>query len=143
MRTFYRFLAVLAGLYILVFGVVAFAKTRNYGAFSQDHLRWALGLRGNMGFALISIVAGAIIVVCAVIGRNIDRFINIVGGIAFMVMGILMLILIRTDANFLGFSMVNCIVSFLIGSVLFAAGLYGKTGTAADAAAEEAVRHGH
>ena len=69
---------------------------------------WALGLRANPGFAVISIVAGAIILVCAMIGRNIDRYVNVVGGLFFMVVGMGMLLLMRTDANFLGFSMANC-----------------------------------
>jgi hypothetical protein len=127
MRTFYRFLAALAGLYVLIFGIVAFAETRGNAAFSQSNLSWALGLRSNSGFAIISIVAGAIVLVCAVIGRNVDQFVNLAGGILFMLVGVGMLLLLRTNANFLGFSMANCIVSSIIGTVLFAAGLYGKT----------------
>jgi len=143
LRTFYRFLAAVSGLYILVFGVVAFGKTSGNDLFDRQDLASALGLRGNLGFALMSIAAGAVILVCTLIGRNIDRAINMVGGIAFMAVGILMLCLLRTDANFLGFSMTNVIVSFVIGTVLFAAGLYGKTGTAEQAAAEEHARHHH
>lgn len=143
MRTFYRFLAGLAGLYVLVFGIVALVKTSGTPAFGQDQLSWALGIRSNPGFAVISIITGAIILVCAMIGRNIDRYVNVVGGLFFMVVGMGMLLLMRTDANFLGFSMANCVASFLIGTVLFAAGLYGKTGSADAAHLEEAVRHGH
>jgi hypothetical protein len=140
LRSLYRFLAILAGLYVLVFGIVALSKTSG-AAFSQDNLEWALGLRSNRGFALISVIAGAVIIVAALIGRNVDRFVNVWGGLAFMIMGMLMLIFIRTDANYLGFSLVNCIVSMLIGAVLYSAGLYGRTGTADEAAAEELARH--
>lgn len=143
MRTFYRFLAALAGLYILIFGVVAFAKTKGGSAFAQHDLVWALGLRSNLAFAVISIAAGAVILVSTLIGRNIDRAINFVGGIAFMAIGMLMLTLLRTDANFLGFSMANVIVSFIIGTVLFSASLYGKVGSAEMAAAQEHARHHH
>lgn len=143
MRTLYRFLAALAGLYILIFGVVAVAKTHGNALFDQDHLQWVLGLRTNMAFGLISIVAGAIVVVGAIIGRNIDRFINLWGGLFFMVAGMLMLALLRTNANFLGFSMANCVVSFVIGTLLFSAGLYGRTGTLDEAHAEEANRRHH
>jgi hypothetical protein len=130
MRPFYRFLAGLAGLYILIFGIVALTKTRGMAPFSQSAKdnAWALGLRANLGFAIISIVAGAIIVVCAVIGRNLDRHVNTYGGLAFMVVGMAMLLLLQTNANFLTFSMSNCVASFIIGTVLFSAGLYGKTG---------------
>jgi hypothetical protein len=143
MRTLYRVLAALAGIYVLAFGVVALSRTSGEPLFTQDHLRWALGLRANMAFALISVAAGVVILGCAVIGRNIDHFINTVGGVFFMAMGMAMMILLRTNANFLGFSMANCIASFVIGLVLFAAGLYGKTGSAAEAHAEELSRHHH
>ena len=135
MRPFYRFLSILAGLYVLIFGIVAFSRTRGMAAFSQAHDQhaWALGLRSNLGFALISIIAGAIILVCAVIGRNIDRWVNIIGGIAFMGVGLASLLLLQTDANFLMFSMSNCVASFIVGTVLFSAGLYGKVGTPAGA----------
>jgi len=73
----------------------------------------------------------------------VDRAVNFVGGILFMVAGMLMLTLLRTDANFLGFTMANVIVSFIIGIVLFAAGLYGKSGSAELAAAQEHERHHH
>jgi hypothetical protein len=141
LRSFYRFLAALAGLYILIFGVVAFTRTKSFPAFSQSETAWALGLRANLGFAIISIIAGAILVVSALLGRNIDHFINIWGGLAFMLIGILMLALLESNANFFAFSMVNVIVSFVVGTVLFTAGLYGKTGTREDAIREDAVRH--
>ncbi len=143
LRPFYRFLAILAGLYVLIFGIVAFSRTRNFSAFSQDANQhaWALGLRANLGFAIISIIAGAVVLVSAVIGRNFDRWVNIVGGLGFMVAGLGSLLLLQTNANFLAFSVANCVASFIIGTVLFAAGLYGKVGTAEQAQAFEAARH--
>ena len=59
-----------------------------------------------------------------------------------MIVGLAMLLLLQTNANFLMFSMSNCVASFIIGTVLFAAGLYGKVGSAAQAHAVEAQRHG-
>src|SRR4051812_43595631 len=115
MRPFYRFLAVLSGLYVLVFGIVAFAKTRGTSAFSQSQHTWALGLRTNLGFALISIVAGAIIIVCTIIGRNLDRWVNIAGGLFSMTVGLAMLLVLQTNANFLMFSMSNCVAAFIVG----------------------------
>jgi hypothetical protein len=141
LRGFYRFLSALAGLYVLVFGVVAFTKTKGDPLFSQDHLAWALGLRSNLAFAILSIIAGAVILVAALLGRNIDHFVFLWGGGGFMIVGILMLALLESDSNFLGFSMSNCIVSFLIGAILVTAGLYTKTGTPDQAADEETFRH--
>jgi Domain of unknown function (DUF4383) len=141
LRSFYRFLAVLAGLYILVFGVVAFTKTKDFPGFSQTETAWALGLRSNLAFAIVSIIAGAVVIVGALLGRNIDHFINIWGGLAFMFFGVLLLALLDSDANFFAFSMANVIVSFIIGVVLFTAGLYGRTGSSDLAAHEDAMRH--
>ena len=141
LRGFYRFLSALAGLYVLVFGVVAFTKTKGDPLFAQDNLVWALGLRSNLAFAILSIIAGAIILVAALLGRNIDHFVFLWGGGGFMIVGILMLLLLESDSNFLGFSMSNCIVSFIIGTILLTAGLYTKSGTVEQAAAEDALRH--
>ena len=87
------------------------------------------GLRTNLAFSIISIIAGVIVLGGAIVGGNFDHFINLFGGIVFLVAGILMLTLLETDANFLDFSMATCIVSFVIGIVLFTAGLYGRTGS--------------
>lgn len=127
LRNLYRVLAALTGAYVLVFGIVAFDKTQGTPAFSQSHLEWALGLRANLGFAVMSIIAGAIVIACTLIGRNVDRYVDIVGGIVFMLAGAGMMLLMSTNANFLGFSMANCVVSLVIGLILFSAGLYAKT----------------
>ena len=127
LRPLYRVLVALIGAGIVVFGIVGYTRTRGGALFAQEHLPWVLGLRTNLAFALLSIVSGAVLVVCAVIGRNLDFRINLLGGLLFMVIGMLMLGLLRTDVNFLGFSMTNCVASFVIGTVVFAAGLYGRT----------------
>src|SRR2546421_3495279 len=129
LRPLYRVLAGLVGGYILVFGAIGLTRTKGTAAFAQSHLPWVLGLRTNLAFAALSIASGAVLVLCAVIGRNLDHRVNLLGGLLFMVVGMLMLGLLRTDANFLGFSMVNVIVSFVFGTVVFAAGLSGRTGT--------------
>ena len=129
LRNLYRAVAALVGAGVLLFGIVGFTRTRGTALFAQEHLPWVLGLRTNLAFALLSIVSGAVLLVCAVVGRNLDHVVNFLGGIVFMAVGMLMLGLLRTDANFLGFSMTNCIVSFVLGTVVFAAGLYGRTST--------------
>ena len=55
----YRVLAALAGLYVLVFGVLGFFETRD-AEFDRGSMT-ALGLRTNLAFSLASIVAGAVI----------------------------------------------------------------------------------
>lgn len=141
LRRLYKTLTALAGLYILIFGIIGLTKTHGQSLFDQDHLQWVLGLRTNLAFAILSIAGGLVMLAAVVIGHNIDHYMEIVAGFVFMLAGLVELALLQTNANFLGFSMVNVIVSFVLGMVVFAAGLYGKTGSEADVAAEEAYRH--
>ena len=134
LRPLYRALAGLVGVYSLVFGIAGFTRTRGTPLFAHTDLPWVLGLRTNLAFALLSIFSGAVLAVCAVIGRNLDFLVNTLGGLVFMAVGMLMLGLLQTDANFLGFSMTNCVVSLVLGTVVFTAGLYGRTGSAASGA---------
>ncbi|HEU4425714.1 MAG TPA: DUF4383 domain-containing protein [Pilimelia sp.] len=140
LRPLYRVIGGLAGLYVLLFGIVGLVETRGTELFGHPSAH-AMGLRTNLAFSLLSIVAGVVILGAAVIGRNIDQKVNMIGGWAFMVIGMAMLALLQTDANFLNFSVATCVVSFVIGLALLTAGLYGKVGTAEDAEAEEAFRH--
>jgi hypothetical protein len=140
LRPLYRALVALVGLYMLIFGVVALTQTSGDPMFGQDNLPRVLGLTTNPAFAYLNIVAGIVLLASVVIGRNIDYYIDITAGIVLMAVGLLMLGLLRTDLNFLGFTMTNVIVSFLFGIVAFAAGLYGRTGSGELAAAEEAHR---
>lgn len=142
LRPLYRALAGLAGLYVLLFGIIGFVQTRGLELFARQDLPWVLGLRTNPAFSYLSIVAGIVLLGGALVGGNLDRSINLAGGLVFLVAGMAMMTLLQTDANLLGFSMVNCIVSFIIGVVLLAAGLYGKVGTPDRAQAEEEYRHG-
>lgn len=138
----YRFLAGLCGVYVLVFGIVGVVRTGRLAVFAQHGLPGVLGLRANLAFGILSIVAGVVVVGGAVIGHNVDRWINLVGGLVFLVAGMAMMVLMQTTLNFLGFTMATCIVSFIIGMVLFTAGLYGRTGTRAESDREEIFRHG-
>jgi hypothetical protein len=139
LRPLYRVLAGLTGLYVLLFGIFGMVETWGTDVFGHPSAH-ALGLRTNLAFSLISVVAGVIIVAAAVIGRNVDHMVNQVAGYAFATMGMLMLALLQTDANFLNFSVATCIVSFVISLVLLTAGLYGKVGSAEDVEAERAFQ---
>jgi hypothetical protein len=141
LRPLYRVLAAFSGIYVLLFGVVGYVETSGAPAFDRADTV-ALGLRTNFAFSLLSVVVGGIVVLAVVIGRNLDFYSNLGVGTLFLLAGITMLTLMRTDANVLNFSMATCIVSFVIGLVLFMAGLYSRVGSAAVAAAEEAYRHG-
>lgn len=141
LRPLFRVVAALTAGWLLVFGAVGMTETQGAEWFGRDS--WtALGLPTNRAFAVASLVAGAVVLVAAVVGRNVDRFVNLWGGGGFLVAGTVMMPLIHTDANIFNFSIVTSAASYVIGIVLLAAGLYGRVGTVAEARAEEVFRHG-
>jgi hypothetical protein len=144
LRPLYRVLTGLAGLYVLVFGIVGASRSAGLPLFADprhETLPWVLGLRTNPAFSYLSIGAGIALLAGAVIGRNVDHYINLIAGGVFLLSGMAMMLLLQTDANFLGFSMSNCVVSFILGLVTLAAGLYGRTGSAEQAEVEYAYQH--
>jgi hypothetical protein len=141
LRTLYRTLAGIAGLYILVFGVVGVVQTSGEELFGRGSI-WVLGLRTNLAFSILSIVVGVVVVAGAIIGRNVDHFINLAGGVVFLVAGMLMLAVLQTELNLLNFTVATCVVSFIIGLIFGVAGLYGRVGPPTERGAEEAFRHG-
>lgn len=137
----YRGLAGLTGLYLIAFGVLNFIMNSSVAFFASEGGKQVLGMRGNLAFAALSVALGAVVLVGAVIGRNLDHHINMWSGGFLLVIGTAMLSLLRTDLNILGFSLTTVIVVYGLGMLLLAAGLYGKVGSAEDAEKEEAFRH--
>jgi hypothetical protein len=142
LQPFYRLLAGLMGAYVLAFGIAGVFRTGGRPFFAQDDLPYVLGLHANRAFAILSIVVGVFILASVVIGGDIHRWVALVSGVVFLAAGLVMLLLERTDLNFLGFTPITCVVSFIIGLVLLIAGLYGKVGTMLDVRREEEFRHG-
>lgn len=140
LRNFYRFLAVLAGAYLLTFGIVGAIRTWGDPFFDRGMIE-ALGLRTNLAFSLLSIVVGGVVLIGALLPGNIAHYITLYGGAVFMLVGMGMLAFLQTELNKLNFQVSTCIVSLIIGGVMFTAGLYTKSGTQAAAAAEDAFRH--
>jgi hypothetical protein len=141
LRPFYRILALAAGVYCLIFGIVGALRTHGHSIFAQVPVR-ALGLRTNLAFALLSVLVGLVVIGATAVGRNVDRNVNIVLGPGFIVMGLAMMTVMRTSANVLNFGMSTCVVSFVIGLALFAGGLYGEEAPPEQALAEEQHRRG-
>jgi hypothetical protein len=140
LRSFYRALGALVGLYVLVFGIVGIIQSAGTGLFERADIT-ALGLRTNMAFSILSIVSGMVILAGVVIGRNLDQQINYYGGILFLIVPTVMMTLLRTDGNILNFSMSTVIVSYIIGMILFSSGLYIKIGTEEDERHAESYRY--
>ncbi|MGW5666770.1 DUF4383 domain-containing protein [Micromonospora sp. NPDC003776] len=126
-RPIYRALSALIGLYILVFGVYGTFLTWGDGLFSRNG-NWALGLRTNLAFSLVSVVFGAFLLIGASRRGNLGHYMDLTAGVVFLVTSILMMAVLQTRANFLNFSMSTVIVSMLFGLILLATGLYDKVG---------------
>ncbi|MCW2566140.1 MAG: hypothetical protein JWN54_237 [Mycobacterium sp.] len=129
LRGLYRAVATIIGFALLVIGVIGLVKTAGSVGFFATHGERILGLTLNPAFAVLNIVAGAVIAGAGLMGRNWDATINLLGGILFLLAGGVMLCVLRTDLNILAFSITNVCTSFVIGTVLMAAGLYGRTST--------------
>jgi hypothetical protein len=142
LQPLYRILAGLVGVYVLAFGILGLMRTQGRPFFAQDGLPYVLGLHANRAFAILSIVVGVILVVGAVIGGNLHQRMSLVASVIFLVAGLVMLVLERTNFNFLGFTPATSVVPFIIGTVLLLSGLYGKVGSMLDVRREEDFRHG-
>ncbi len=142
MRPFWRTLAFFTGVFVLVFGIIGFVKSTGAGLewFAQDDLPTAIFMQANPAFSLLSIVVGAIVTLAIVIGRNVDRWVNMTAAVVFLLVGMGMLAVLRTDLNYFGYTVATCITSFVVGTVLGTAGLYGKVGSKAEEEAEEQFR---
>ncbi|MEV4618081.1 DUF4383 domain-containing protein [Asanoa sp. NPDC049573] len=139
LRPLYRTLAGLTGTYILIFGCVSLTRTVGDTLFSRNST-WALGLRTNLAFAIISVIWGLILVVANLIGGNIEHYTNLAGAVLFMATGIYMVAFMQTAANFLNFSVSTAILSLVFGVLLLLAGMYDKTGTPERARSEQAFK---
>ncbi|SCF37518.1 protein of unknown function (DUF4383) [Micromonospora viridifaciens] len=128
-RPVYRAIGGLVGLYFVVFGGIGVITTAGNGAFAQDDTLKVLGQGANLGFSLLSVVLGALILLGVAIGRNLDVVINQWLAYALMVLGLAGLAFLRTDANILNFSVMTVIVLLTLSVVLLMAGMYGKVGT--------------
>ena len=142
LRPLYRLLCIVAGLYMLAFGVFGFVETSGRPFFTQDEAEWVLGLRTNPAFSLLSLVAGVVVLGANLIGRNLAHHVNQLAGIVLTVVGMAMLALLQTEANIFAFSMVNVIVTFILAAVIGTASLYDRVGSSDAARAEDDFRHG-
>lgn len=126
LRPLYRFLSAVAGIYVLVFGIVGISRSSGHGLFDRPDIT-ALGLRTNLGFAIASVVVGAAVLISACIGRNVIARVATAAGSVFMVVGLAMLAVLRTDLNVLNSTIITVIVSFSLGIMLFTGGLYMRS----------------
>jgi hypothetical protein len=131
LRQTYRLLAAAAGLYLLLVGGLGLIQTWGDPLFHRGS-DWALGLRVNPAASVVLLVAGLAVLAAAGIGGNVHHRVTMVLGWALMVIAMLVMTMIQTDANVFNVSMVNVIVLASVGLILVTAGLYGKVGREAE-----------
>ncbi|BCJ53950.1 hypothetical protein Asp14428_54250 [Actinoplanes sp. NBRC 14428] len=125
LRPIYRALGALTGAYFVVFGILGVILTSGDGLFGNGGDR-VLGQDTNLFWSIVSVLIGAIVLLATVIGRNSDVEVDKYFGWGLLVVGSYELAVIRTDANFLDFSISTVVVTYLLGLVLIMAGLYSK-----------------
>jgi uncharacterized protein DUF4383 len=134
LRPLYRTLSALVGIYLILYGIVGFIV----GAGDGDRV---LGQGGNLLWSIVSLVVGVVVLVAAVIGRNVDVKVDQYVGWGLVAIGTYELALNRTDGNVLDFTVSTVIVTYICALILILASLYGKVGTEEDARAEQAAAH--
>ena len=141
LRPIYRGLGALAGVWLVLFGIVGIIVRSgdDFFATSGDHV---LGLGLNMFGAIVSLVTGIVIVLATALGRNLDT--EVYKFLGWGVLGVASygLATSRTDANFLGFTIATVIVDYLTGLVLVLAGLYIKSAPESQTGEPREVREG-
>ncbi|WP_203688762.1 DUF4383 domain-containing protein [Catellatospora coxensis] len=139
MRPLWRALAGLSAVCLLVFGVIGVVATSGQ-PFFHDGDTSVLGLRANPALAWLSVALGVVALLGTAVGAA-AMAAHLGTGAICLLGGLTALTLLQTSVNKLNFDMSTCIASFLVGSVLLTAGLYGRTGTPRQAVTEEVLRH--
>jgi hypothetical protein len=121
--TVYRVGGGLVGLALVIFGVIGLVQGLPMFATVGQRV---LGLPSNGLLSVISVVIGAVLLLVALIGRNLAATTNAVIGILFLLSGLVNICLLRTPLNYFGFQMENVIFSFVVGLILLTFGFYGR-----------------
>ncbi|WCN82228.1 DUF4383 domain-containing protein [Micromonospora sp. LH3U1] len=138
-RPIYRAIGGLTGLYLVVFGALGIITSTGNEILAQDDTR-VLGQGTNLGFSLLSVLLGIVVLVGTALGRNIDVAINQWLAYAMMVISLAGLAFIRTDANIFNFSITTVVVVMMAALVLLMVGMYGKVGSEDESEAWQKAR---
>src|ERR1700712_2475945 len=106
LRPIYRALGFVAGAYLVVFGIVGLIQTSGDSFTGATGVR-VLGQETNLLWSIIALVIGAIVVLTAVVGRNLDTEGDKFLGWGLLVIGSYGLATARTHAHFFGFRIGN------------------------------------
>ncbi len=122
----YRFGGALMGLILIVVGILGFLSGADFITTQGENV---LGLRASGLSSLIWLVLGLVLIGAAAVGGNVSAATNTWAGTLLLVIGLVNLAVLRTDANFLAFRMTNVIFCFVVGVALLTCGLYGRVST--------------
>ena len=139
LRPLYRALSALAGAYLVLFGILNAIVTADDGLFGNGDDR-VLGQEANLFWSIVCVLVGAIVLIATIVGRNADTLVDWYFGWGMLVVGSYELATIRTDANFLNFSVSTVVVTYLVGLVLIMAAYYSKVAPEQEAGAPRQVR---
>jgi hypothetical protein len=128
LRPLYRAIAALCGLFLVAVGVYGVIETSGLDLFAQEDLPEVLGMQVNPFSAGMLLVFGIAVLAVTALGRNIDHLGNFWLGQILVVIGVLALAFLRTDANVLGYNVTSVIVTMVVGLVVITASLYLKVG---------------
>ena len=118
LHAFYRILGALVGVVLVALGVVGFLV-------SGDFLR----VPTSAPFSTICVLAGILLILAALQGRNAGAEVNAYTGAALILLGLVGLLTMHLgDGNVLDVTMANVMIFFLAGMAGLAAGFYGRTG---------------
>ncbi|MET0190268.1 MAG: DUF4383 domain-containing protein [Pseudonocardia sediminis] len=123
LNALHRISAVVLGVALGVFGVLGFVN--RLPLFTTDGAP-VLGLNSNGLLSAISLVAGVVLVAAAIRGGRLSSTVCVIGGAAFMLSGVVNVLVLNTGYNLLAFKISNVIFSLLAGLVLLTAGAYGR-----------------
>ena len=139
LRPIYRAIGGIVGLYFVVFGILGIIIAADEGLFGRAGDR-VLFQGTNLFWSIVALLIGAIVLVATVLGNNRDVLVDTYLGWTLVVIGTFSLAVIRTDANFLDFSISTVIVNYLTGLALILAGYYTKVAPPEQAGAPRQVR---
>ena len=108
---------------IAVFGVLGLLDGLDF--FSTDGSR-VLGLSSNGLLSVISLVVGGVLIAAGVRGGRIASTVTVAVGAAFVLSGVLNVLVLETSWNLLAFRMSNVVSSLLAGALLLFLGAYGR-----------------
>jgi hypothetical protein len=141
LRPIYRIVGFIVGAYLVAFGILGFIQTSDE-SFTGPGVR-VLGQGTNMLWSIVSLAIGAIVLLTAAAGRNLDVAADKYLGWALLVLGTYELTVLRTDdVNIFGFTMSTVIVTYITGLLLITVSLYSKIAPRSEAGAPRQVREG-